>query len=143
MVKITSSKLKEKDLDRKIQDYEKKVSWPLLLAFIVIGIFAYQVIFNVIFAGVIYNPALGDIAVKRSPTQTNYTGDELKVTTWQEKGNGTLRSIEEIPTTLGIQTPLFCFVCIMVAMGLLLFNIRLYLLKQYIQLLEGEICMYN
>lgn len=132
------AKIKEKDSEKEIINFEKKVAWYLLLVFIVSGILAYQVIFNVIFADVLYNPALGDIAVKTGFIQTDDAGDEPKVEIWREKKNAVLRSNEGIPTMMGIQIPQFYFICIMVALGLVLFNIRSCLLKRFIQSLEGE-----
>lgn len=140
---MANSKLNEKELTRKINDYEKKVSWHLLLVFIISGILAYQVIFNVIFLDVLYNPALGDLAVEMIPAQTNDMDEEPKVIAWTEEKNEALRTIDGIPTVLGIQIPQFYFVCIMVALGLILFNIRSYSLKRFIQALEDELHMSN
>lgn len=143
--------VKPNDLDREIakrlETFEKQVSWSLLLIFLICLVIIYQIIFNIVFASVIYNPALGDTPVQYATSNQERnvedTDSEPEVVLWKENDKDLIRSQEKIPMILGVLAPQFYFVAVIAALALGMYNIRRFLLLKFAVQLRQELSAQN
>ncbi|SFQ99547.1 hypothetical protein SAMN05660706_104125 [Desulfoscipio geothermicus DSM 3669] len=72
-------------------------------------------------------------------TNPGASSQEPKVIIWREKKGDVTRSVNDVPTICGVQLPQFCFIAIIAALGLGMYNIRALLLKEFVLKLKDDL----